>query len=100
MRYTVLTFRTFHNRITKDLGVLVGAALIATLGLPSAAQAQVPNSMAGDGGSCTTDDVTDFTINWTLNDRTCSDGPRQLDRDTHQAKQRNNRGGSVHVQSR
>ena len=42
MRYTVLTPRTFHNRITKYLGVLVGAALVATLGLPSAAQAQTP----------------------------------------------------------
>ena len=40
MRYTVLTFRTFHHRITKYLGVLVGAALVATLGLPSAVQAQ------------------------------------------------------------
>ena len=40
MRYTVLTSRTFHNRITRYLGVLVGAALVATLGLPSAVQAQ------------------------------------------------------------
>ena len=40
MRYTVLTSRTFHNRITRYLGVLVGAALVAALGLPSAAQAQ------------------------------------------------------------
>ena len=48
MRYTVLTFRTFHHRITKYLGVLVGAALIATLGLPSAVQAQTPAS-AGIG---------------------------------------------------
>ena len=43
MRYTVLTFRTFHHRITRYLGVLVGAALVATLGLPSAVQAQTPN---------------------------------------------------------
>ena len=42
MRYTVLTSRTFHNRITRYLGVLVAAALIATLGLPSAVQAQTP----------------------------------------------------------
>ena len=53
MRYTVLTFRTFHNRITKDLGVLVGAALVATLGLPAVAQAQTPDAPmvvgAGDG---------------------------------------------------
>ena len=32
MRYTVHTHRTFHHRITKYLGVLVGAALVATLG--------------------------------------------------------------------
>ena len=50
MRYTVLTFRTFHNRITKDLGVLVGAALVATLGLPSAAQAQTPAAPTVTGG--------------------------------------------------
>ena len=42
MRYTVLTYRTFHNRIAKSLGVLVGAALVATFGLPSAVQAQTP----------------------------------------------------------
>ena len=41
MRYTVLTSRTFHNRIIRYLGVLVWAALVATLGLPSVAQAQV-----------------------------------------------------------
>ena len=40
MRYTVHIQRTFHHRITKYFGVLVAAALIATLGLPSAAQAQ------------------------------------------------------------
>ena len=40
MRYTVLTSRTFHNRITKIHGVLVAAALVAVLGLPGAAQAQ------------------------------------------------------------
>ena len=43
MRYTVLTSRTFHHRITKPLSVLVGAALVATLGLPGVAQAQVPS---------------------------------------------------------
>ena len=32
--------RTFRNRIAKSIGVLVAAALIATLGLPGAAQAQ------------------------------------------------------------
>ena len=42
MRYTVHTHRTFHHRITKYLGVLVGAALVAVLGLPSAVQAQTP----------------------------------------------------------
>ena len=40
MRYNVHPPRAFRNRIAKSLGVLVAAALIATLGLPSAAQAQ------------------------------------------------------------
>ena len=55
MRYTVHTHRTFHHRITKDLGVLVAAALVATLGLPSAVQAQTPAAPTvtgtGDGTS-------------------------------------------------
>ena len=53
MRYTVHTQRTFHHRITKYLGVLVGAALIATLGLPSAVQAQTPAppTVAGSSGA-------------------------------------------------
>ena len=54
MRYTLLTSRTFHNRITKDLGVLVGAALVATLGLPSAVQAQTtsaPTMVSYDDGT-------------------------------------------------
>ena len=42
MRYNVHSPCTFRNRIAKSLGVLVGAALIATLGLPSAVQAQTP----------------------------------------------------------
>ena len=49
MRYTVHTQRTFHHRITKYLGVLVGAALVATLGLPSAAQAQTPAAPTIEG---------------------------------------------------
>ena len=36
MRYNVHSPCAFHNRIAKSLGVLVGAALVATLGLPSA----------------------------------------------------------------
>ena len=40
MRYSVHPPRAFRNRIAKSIGVLVAAALIATLGLPSAAQAQ------------------------------------------------------------
>ena len=68
MRYTVLTFRTFHHRITRYLGVLVGAALIATLGLPSAAQAQtIPNTVTGGGIVFT--DTEGFTVNWVPNTR-------------------------------
>ena len=40
MRYSVHPSRAFRNRIAKSIGVLVAAALIATLGLPGAAQAQ------------------------------------------------------------
>ena len=42
MRYTSSHPRAFRNRIARYLWVLVGAALVATLGLPSAAQAQTP----------------------------------------------------------
>ena len=42
MRYSVHPSRAFRNRIAKSIGVLVAAALIATLGLPSVAQAQSP----------------------------------------------------------
>ena len=42
MRYNVHSPCAFHSRIAKSLGVLVGAALVATLGLPSAVQAQTP----------------------------------------------------------
>ena len=42
MRYNVHSPCAFHSRIAKTIGVLVGAALVATLGLPSAAQAQTP----------------------------------------------------------
>ena len=42
---------TFHNRIARYLGVLVAAALVAALGLPSAAQAQTPAAptVTGEG---------------------------------------------------
>ena len=49
MRYNVHSPCAFHNRIAKSLGVLVGAALIAVLGLPSAAQAQTPAAPTLDG---------------------------------------------------
>ena len=42
MRYNVHQPRAFRNRSARYLGVLVGAALVATLGLPSAVQAQTP----------------------------------------------------------
>ena len=42
MRYNVHSPCAFRNRIAKSIGVLVGAALVATLGLPSAVQAQTP----------------------------------------------------------
>ena len=68
MRYTVHTQRTFHHRITKYLGVLVVTALVATLGLPSVAQAQIiaNNDGAGAGGIVYTDGA-GFAITWTTN---------------------------------
>ena len=62
MRYNVHSPCAFHNRIAKSLGVLVGAALVAVLGLPSAAQAQTPaapdvtgtgDGMVGSDGTLT-----------------------------------------------
>ena len=44
MRYSVHPPRAFRNRIAKSIGVLVAAALVAALGLPSAAQAQTIGS--------------------------------------------------------
>ena len=59
MRYNVHPPR---NRITRSLGVLVAAALIATLGLPTAAQAQTIPPAAGAGIVFT--DMDGFTVNW------------------------------------
>ena len=59
MRYNVHSPCAFHSRIAKTLGVLVAAALVATLGLPSVAQAQ---SIAADGIDY--DDATGFEITW------------------------------------
>ena len=42
MHYSFHPPRTFRSRSARYLVVLVGAALVATLGLPSAAQAQPP----------------------------------------------------------
>ena len=69
MRYSVHPPRAFRNRIAKSIGVLVAAALIATLGLPSAAQAQTianntANTAAGHGGIDYMDG-TGFEITWT-----------------------------------
>ena len=62
MRYTSSHPLAFRNRITRYLGVLVAAALVATLGLPSAAQAQ---SIGNDG--IVYDDAMGFDIKWTTN---------------------------------
>ena len=69
MRYSVHPSRAFRNRIAKSIGVLVAAALIATLGLPSAAQAQTlanntANTDTGHGGIDYMDG-TGFVITWT-----------------------------------
>ena len=44
MHYSSHPPRAFRNRIARYLGVLVGAALVATLGLPSAVQAQTTDA--------------------------------------------------------
>ena len=64
MRYSVHPSRAFRNRIAKSIGVLVAAALVATLGLPSAAQAQ---SISNDGKGIVYDDAMGFDITWTTN---------------------------------
>ena len=56
MRYNSHS-RAFRNRIARHLGVLVAAALIATLGLPSAAQAQKITEI-------TFADNAGFTVKW------------------------------------
>ena len=58
MRYSVHPSRAFRNRIAKSIGVLVAAALVATLGLPGAAQAQSidPTVAFSDGVG--------FTVEW------------------------------------
>ena len=65
MRYNVYSPCAFHSRIAKSFGVLVGAALVATLGLPSAAQAQTPAAPtvtgAGDGE---VDSTATITATW------------------------------------
>ena len=57
MHYSSHPPRAFCNRIARNLGVLVAAALVAALGLPSAAQAQKPAAPTvtgtGDGTSGT-----------------------------------------------
>ena len=66
MRYNVYSPCAFHSRIAKSLGVLVGAALVATLMLPTAAQAQTPDApdVEGMGAGTTTDKVGSITATW------------------------------------
>ena len=68
MRYNVHSPCAFRNRIAKSIGVLVAAALIATLGLPSAAQAQT----IGSTGVIFTDG-TGFTVTWSSRFATSGD---------------------------
>ena len=67
MRYTSSHPHAFRNRIAKSIGVLVAAALIATLGLPSAAQAQ-------EIGSITYSDMTGFMVEWSTRYAIDTDG--------------------------
>ena len=65
MRYNVHSPCTFHNRIARYLGVLVAAALVAALGLPSAVQAQTPAApmVTGEGDGTVGSDGT-ITATW------------------------------------
>ena len=54
--------RAFRNRIARYLGVIVAAALVSTLGLPSVAQAQTIASVNFVDGA-------GFTVMWTVKDR-------------------------------
>ena len=62
MRYNVHQSR---NKIGRFLGVLIGAALVATLGLPGAAQAQTPAAptVTGTGNGMVDSDGT-LTVSW------------------------------------
>ena len=64
MRYNVHSPCAFRNRITKSLGVLVGAALVAFM-LPTAAQAQTPAAptVTGTGDGKVGSDGT-ITASW------------------------------------
>ena len=64
MRYNVHSPCAFHSRIAKTLGVLVGAALVATLGLPSAAQAQTPAAPTVTGSQETAAANATITATW------------------------------------
>ena len=66
MRYNVHQPRAFRNRIARYLGVLVAAALVATLGLPSAAQAQTPAApkVAGTGDGTVGSNAATLTASW------------------------------------
>ena len=63
MRYISHPPRAFRNRIARWLGVLVGAALVATLLLPTAAQAQTPAAPMVSAAMSGTDDAT-LTATW------------------------------------
>ena len=66
MRYNVHPPRAVRNRIARYLGVLVAAALVATLGLPSAVQAQTPAAptVTGTGVGTVGDSTGTLTATW------------------------------------
>ena len=60
MRYTSSHPYAFRNKIAKSIGVLVAAALVAVLGLPTAAQAQTPSQRSQS--PCA--DAADELVSW------------------------------------
>ena len=77
MRFNVHPPRAFHNRIARYLGVIVAAALVAALGLPSVAQAQ---SIARSGGVVFSDMGGDagFKVTWTTRLLTTPSGDEEV----------------------
>ena len=75
MRYNVHPPRAFRNRIAKSIGVLVAAALVAVLGLPTAAQAQNITKIEITGADSTAESL---VATWSLRGSSATDFDRWI----------------------